>query len=368
MSASLASAWNDAPVPAFVPGQELAKTLYGEVVAPLLGDTPHSAALLGTGSDVLGFDTERSTDHDWGPRMHVFVEGDVEAVRQAVDAGLPDEFHGWPVRYGWDDVPVSSHVVVTTLDDWLPAHLGFDPRHGIATANWLATPQQVLLELTSGAVFHDGLHELDSVRAALAWYPDEVWLWLLACQWRRIDQEEPFVGRTAEVGDELGSRVLAARLTRDAMRLSLLQERRYAPYSKWLGSAFRRLEAHETLGEPLRALVAATDFETREARLIEVVQRLAARHNALGVTALVDEAVGLFHERPFRVLGSARFVDACLEKVVDPWLRSLPLTGAIDQFVDSTDVTSKPGSFPQVASLFEAWSRWNPDARRHGGA
>jgi hypothetical protein len=42
------------------------------------------------------------------------------------------------------------------------------------------------------------------------------------------------------------------------------------------------------------------------------------------------------------VLGSARFVDACLERVEDEWLRSLPLVGAIDQFVDSTDVLSSP--------------------------
>jgi hypothetical protein len=343
-------------VPAFVPGRELARAFYEEVMRAVLGDVTHSTALVGTGSDVLGFDTERSTDHGWGPRMHVFVErGEVERVRNLVDAGLPNEFRGWPVRYGWDDVPVSSHVVVTTLDDWLPAHLGFDPRQGVSTTHWLATPQQVLLELTSGAVFHDGLGELEHAREALAWYPDEVWHWLLACQWRRIDQEEPFVGRTAEVGDELGSRVLAARLARDAMRLCFLQERRYAPYSKWLGSAFRRLEAYETLGEPLLALVAATEFEARESRLVEVVQLLAARHNALGITRPVDESVGLFHERPFRVLGSARFVEACLAQVTDPWLGTLPLVGAIDQLVDSTDVTSKPGVFPRVASLFEAW-------------
>ncbi len=228
----------------FVPGRELSRAFYEEIVAPLVADTPHSAALLGTGSDVLGFDTERSTDHGWGPRMHVFVRDDVERIRDAVDAGLPDEFRGWPVRYGWNDTPVSAHVAVTTLGDWLPAHLGFDPRRGVSTASWLATPQQILLEVTSGAVFHDGLGELEPARHALAWYPDDVWLWLVACQWRRIDQEEPFVGRTAEVGDELGSRILAVRLARDAMRLCFLQERTYAPYSKWLGTAFSRLDAH----------------------------------------------------------------------------------------------------------------------------
>ena len=70
----------------------------------------------------------------------------------------------------------------------------------------------------------------------------------------------------------------------------------------------------------------------------------------------MDEAVGFFHDRPFRVLSSSRFVDVCLAKVSDPWLLSLPLTGAVDQFVDSTDVLSKPGAFPYVASLFDAWA------------
>jgi hypothetical protein len=345
-------------VKTFVPGRELSRAFYDEVVATLVGDAPHSAALVGTGSDVLGFDTERSTDHGWGPRMHVFVDReDVDRVRGAIDAGLPDEFRGWPVRYGWNTTPVMAHVVVTTLDDWLPAHLGFDPRDGVSTADWLSTPQQILLELTSGPVFHDGLGELEPIRVALAWYPEDVWLWLLACQWRRIDQEEPFVGRTADVGDELGSRLLAARLARDAVRLCFLQERRYAPYSKWFGSGFGRLEANETLGEPLRELVSATDYETREARFVEVVQKLARRHNALGVTAPVDASVGLFHDRPFRVLGSARFVDACLERVGDPWLRSLPLVGAIDQFVDSTDVLSKNDVFPHTRLLYERWAR-----------
>jgi hypothetical protein len=45
-----------------------------EVVAPRLGGMRHSAARLGTGSDVLGYDTARSTDHDWGARLAVLVE------------------------------------------------------------------------------------------------------------------------------------------------------------------------------------------------------------------------------------------------------------------------------------------------------
>jgi hypothetical protein len=343
-------------VTGFVPGRELSRAFYDEVVAPLVGDVPHAAALLGTGSDVLGFDTERSTDHAWGPRLQLFVAAeDAAQVRGLVDEGLPDAFRGWPTRYGWDDVPVTHHVEVAPLREWLLDRLSFDPRDGVSLAHWLATPQQILLEVTRGAVHRDDAGEVAAVREALAWYPDDVWLWLLACQWRRVDQEEPFVGRTAEVGDELGSRVLAARLVRDLVRLCFLFERRYAPYSKWLGSAFRQLDAHSKIGAALLEALAAADYPAREDALVRAVEVAAAIHNALGVTSRVDESVRLFYGRPFRVLGSGRFVDACLERVVDERLRSLPLVGAIDQLADSTDILSKPDALRAVPALYEMW-------------
>jgi hypothetical protein len=335
--------------PAFVPGIELSGAFYEEVVAPVVADVPHSAALLGSGSDVLGYDTARSTDHGWGPRLQVFVADPVrDDVAGAVEAALPESFRGWPVRYGWDEVPVSHHVEVAALGAWLQRRLGVDPRGGLTARDWLALPQQLLLEVTSGAVFHDGLGELGAVREALKWYPHDVWLWLLACQWRRIDQEEPFPGRAAEVGDELGSRVLAARLVRDAMRLCFLLESRYAPYSKWLGTAFRRLDAWDEVGPTLEATLMTVDFREREEAFVAAIEAVARRHNALGITLPVEPIVRLFHSRPFRVLGSGRFVDACLERVEDEWLRSLPLVGGIDQFVDSTDVLSSPETARRV--------------------
>jgi Domain of unknown function (DUF4037) len=123
-------------------------------------------------------------------------------------------------------------VTVTTTGRWLAEHLGVDATRGLSTADWLATPQQRLLGVVGGAVYADDRGELGRIRAELAWYPDQVWRWLLACQWRRLAQEEAFVQRTAEVGDELGSAVTAGRLARDLMRLALLLARRYAPYGK----------------------------------------------------------------------------------------------------------------------------------------
>src|SRR5665213_1689397 len=107
--------------------------------------------------------------------------------------------------------------------------------------DWLLTPQQRLLGVVGGAVYADDIGALRRLREDLAWYPDQVWRWLLACQWRRLAQEEAFVARAAEVGDETGSAVTSGRLVRDMMRLAMLLERRYSPYQKWLDTAFARL-------------------------------------------------------------------------------------------------------------------------------
>ena len=235
---------------------------------------------------------------------------DVEPVRERVHAGLPATFRGWPTHYGWDEIPQQPWVEVTTLDAFLVGHLGFDPRPRLTAVDWLVMPQQLLLGVTAGAVFHDPDGELAALRDQLAWYPRDVWCWLLASQWRRIAEEEPFVGRTAEVGDDLGSRLLAARLAHDVMRLCFLFERRYAPYSKWFGTAFAQLDAAREIGPLLAARWQPGRVAEREGALVAAFEGAARRHNALGLTDPVDPTAHTFYQRPFRVLGADRFVVA----------------------------------------------------------
>ena len=336
----------------FVPGLELAESFYTEVIGPRLVGLTHSAALIGTGSEVLGYDDVRSTDHGWGPRLQVFVrEPDVEAARVALH-GLPSEHRGWPTLIGSDRMPLRTQVDVWTISGWAESRLAVDPRPGLSWFDWLALPQQLLLEATAGRVFHDGLRELDPLRASLAWYPHDLWLWLLAAQWARIGQEEAFVGRAAEVGDDLGSRVVTARVVRDLMGLCFLHEKVYAPYSKWLGSAFARLEAAAEVTPALTAALAAATYADRETALVEAYEAVANRHNRLGITAPVEATARLFHERPFRVIGAERFAAVCLDAIGDDALRHLPLVGSVDQWVDSTEVLSRPERVRVVAETY----------------
>jgi len=60
----------------FLPGLTLSRAFFEEAVAPIVAhEFPglrYSAARLGSGSEVLGYDTPRSTDHDWGHACNCF--------------------------------------------------------------------------------------------------------------------------------------------------------------------------------------------------------------------------------------------------------------------------------------------------------
>jgi Domain of unknown function (DUF4037) len=338
----------------FLPGLELSAAYYGEVVAPLLaGEFPglaYAAARLGQGSEVQGLDTERSADHDWGPRLLIALDGPDAAQAGEVTAllagRLPARFRGYPTAYPLTANPgggARHRVEVAGLGEWLTGWLGFDPRGGVTLLDWLATPTQRLAEITAGQVYHDGLAAADgsgglaAARAALSWYPREVWCYILACQWQRVAQEEGFPGRCAETGDELGSAVVTARQARDLMRLALLMHRRYPLYSKWLGTVFARIPGAARLGRPLAAAVAAVSWPDRQRALTQAYEAAARMHNELGLTEPLDPAVRGFFDRPYQVLEAGRFVTALRDQVADPQVRDLPLTGSADQFTDSTD-------------------------------
>jgi hypothetical protein len=333
--------------PPFLPGLELARALYAEVVAPLLEAEPgppgYAAALLGPGSEVLGFDSRRSTDHDWGPRLQVFLApsadpGSAARIARRLAAGLPATFRGYPTAFPVTREPDGAArprvEVVADLAGWLG--LGFDPRRAATVADWLAAPAQRLAEITGGAVFHDGPGDLSAARAALAWYPRDVWRHVLACQWARIAEEEAFPGRCAEAGDELGSALVTARLARDLMRLCLLMRRRYPPYSKWLGAAFGRLPEAAGIGPSLRAAIAADTWAARERHLVRAVTAVAARHNELRLTGPLDPSARPYFDRPYQVIGAGRFEAALRAEIADPRIRALGPAGAVDQIIDST--------------------------------
>lgn len=346
--------------PKFIPGLKLCKLFYEKEVRPILEEEfprlRYSAALIGWGSEVLGFDTPLSRDHHWGPRVLLFLKDKdypkVKAeISQALSTNLPYEFLGYSTNYSKPDPngvrhaikidrgPVNHMIQVFTLKSFFEARLGFDPSKKIGVTDWLTFPQQRLLEIVSGEVYHDGLGQLRMTRKKLKFYPKEIWLYMLAAQWTRISQEEAFVGRAGDVGDELGSGIVAARLVREIMKLAFLMEKQYAPYSKWLGTAFSKLKIATSLTPVLQEVLISKTWKAREKKLAQAYSIVARQHNALRITKRLSTKVSNYYTRPFLVIHGDAFASSIREAIRDPRLKRItPNVGSIDQFTDSHDV------------------------------
>ncbi|WP_328320862.1 DUF4037 domain-containing protein [Kribbella sp. NBC_00382] len=338
----------------FVPGLELSRLFYTEAVQPILGSKfpvlPYSAALIGRGSEVLGFDDEVSTDHDWKPRVLLFLREEDPAVGETLRRELPTEFRGRSIDVAARGVLAS--VEVHTIGGYFRDALNIDVDGEITADDWLTFPEQTLRTLTAGAVHHDGAG-LQDVRDRLAFYPRDVWLYLLVAGWWRVHPEINLVGRTGSIGDELGSALIGARLVSDLMRLCFLMERQYAPYSKWFGTAFARLECGPELQPILAEVLHASTWQERESALNTAYEKLGAMHNALQLTEPITVGVEQMWDRPFKVAW-ADYPDLLAAQIQDPAVLSIlkrwPV-GPVDQF---RELLWRPHNRTRLLRVFEA--------------
>ena len=358
----------------FVPGLELCQRFYEEAAQPILNaqfrGLHYSAALIGWGSEVLGYDDPQSTDHHWGPRFLLFLPSDDfhtlnTQISEALSAHLPYTFCGYSTHFGPPDEeavrlpnmiesgPVQHLVHIDTIEHFFEWHLGIDPLQALSSADWLSLSEQKLLSVTRGAVFHDGLGKLEEIRHHLAYYPHDVWLYLLACQWQKIAEEEAFVGRCNAVGDELGSRLVAARLVHCLMKLCFLLEKTYAPYSKWLGTAFHHLQCASELTPILMDILQADAYPEREASLAQAYRIVARQHNALGIGDALEEEVSPYYQRPYLVIHAKTFAQSLWDCIADDTLKRLRFNGgSVNQLVESDDQVSNTWLCQQLRPLY----------------
>jgi hypothetical protein len=365
-------------MPNFIPGLELCGRYYAELVRPMLdGHFPnlrYAAALIGYGSEVLGFDTEMSMDHAWSPRLILFLRENDLALAGQIDEllkrELPTHFLGFPLGtrpsadepgvFFMDEMSrvgqVEHKTLLTGLRDYVLETMNWDLRQPLEPVDWLTIPSQVLCVMTAGRVYFDNLGELTKLRQQLAWYPHDLWLYLMASVWDRIGQEEHLMPRAGFVGDELGSALIGSRLVRDVMSLCYLMEKQYAPYPKWFGTAFQRLTCATAIAPLLWQAQQAPTWPERQKALGAAFELLARQHNALGFTNPLPEKVSSFHGRPFLVIHAEVFAEALKAKINDSEILRIAekgLLGGLDQFSDSTVLRSDLRWRPSLKALYK---------------
>jgi hypothetical protein len=228
-------------------------------------------------------------------------------MREMFSHELPLKYCGFPTNqfqgcWGMEEIekgPVNHWIEIETVQSFFNRDVDWDCKNPPGLHEWLSFTEQGLCELTSGEIFHDGIGEITVARKWISYYPDEIWSFKMWCLWSAIAEEDAFVGRCNDLEDSIGERLITCRIVNKLMKLCFLLERRYYPYSKWFGTAFKKLDCGQRLLIVINRIMQANDFTERNDALCDLFQEVGKMHNRLGITKSIDTHIINYHERPY---------------------------------------------------------------------
>lgn len=357
----------------FIKGKELGEQFFREVAKPILDqnfpDLVYTAGLLGYGSDILGYDDMISSDHMWGPRFYLFLRQEdleqKENIMEVFSRTFPYTYRGFSVHFSKPDPndhgvrhaeaitegEVSPLIFISTFEEYLLEYLGAGSLDNLTLTDWLTFAEHKLLSLTCGKLFADDLriqNELDKI----SFYPPEVKMYLIASNWSLAAEEQAFVKRCASVGDETGSILACARIAERLIRLAFLYCSRYAPYSKWIGTAFTELPVSEEIKNAIRAALTALSIKEREKNLVLAQKLLADLHNSLELTEPVEVQIQKYFDRDILVIFADRIAAAAAKQLAGTELAGYPLIGTLSEVANFTAISDKPEFRENVKKLY----------------
>ncbi len=201
-----------------------------------------AVGLFGKGSDCFGYDDKKSRDHDFGPRFVMLLDKETyENIGESLQIcyeNLPDEFGGIKrieTFHGRD------RAGVFIVEDYFKSILGTDLCTDNTYEEWANTPSYALAAAVNGKLFIDEVGTATKYREELKkYYPKAIWYRKLAQAMALFSQSGQYnLFRMLGRGQNVSAVLAKAECLREAMHLSYLLLREYAPHDKWL---FKGLE------------------------------------------------------------------------------------------------------------------------------
>jgi len=265
-------------------GLELSEKFYREFGAPMIREQfPHlegivAAALVGSGSECLGYDDEISRDHDFDPGFCILIPGK-ELVDEKTEFALSRAYSKLPRSFGGYErsllAPVGgSRRGVMRISAFLYEKTG-NENGLLSTREWFSAPEQSLLEATSGRVFRDDLGVFSKARSALEYLPEDVRLKKLAGELLIMGQSGQYnYARCFARGEYAAAQLAIGEFVKSALHAVFLINRRYLPYYKWSFRAMRELEKLSFLSGDLEYLLTSPNNEDEYAKKRDAVERI----------------------------------------------------------------------------------------------
>ncbi len=248
-------------------GLELSRAFYLEYGKSMLEQEfssllPHIAVgLVGAGSECLGFDDEISHDHDFEPGFAIFLPDETVVDRatafrlERAYAALPKEFMGFK-RSRLSPTGGARHGVIR-LSDFLTEKTGA-PDGNLSLRDFLYLPEQALLEVANGALFHDGNGMFSAVRHRLSYLPEDVRRKKMAGVLLLMGQAGEYnLPRALSRADTAAAQLSAVEFVKNAFHFIFLLNEKYLPYYKWQFRAMQTLPTLSHLADPLLSLISA---------------------------------------------------------------------------------------------------------------
>jgi hypothetical protein len=262
-------------------GMELSRRYYTDIVLPAFEkEVPDildqlAFGLVGPGSECRGYDDSVSRDHDWGPRVCVWVPENVFVSRgeelRKIYGILCGTYLGFgPVRQLEQGFRKDG---VLSIERFFTALLG-TAEQPESLRDWLLIPEEALSDCTNGEVFQDGPGIFSAMRdALLAYYPRDIQLKKISSRCRSAGRNgQHDLWRALARDDRAAVLHLKAAFAFDAAVLIHLLFRRFRPYGKWI---YRSLSDISRSGQALSSCLAELDRAWGAGEIGEIVAACA---------------------------------------------------------------------------------------------
>lgn len=231
-------------------GMELSRDYYTKAVKPLLEETSCfeklTVGLVGEGSECAGFDDAISKDHDFAPRVCIWLSRrDYESQKDALNKLLIQAKYDYARDCGAFELSRElenrSNLLVT--ERFYKRYTGKSggPENW---REWIAIPSEYLFVATNGEIFLEGDTDFMRIRKHLkGFYPEDVRIKKIVAAVGRLSQAGQYnYRRVHQRGDDVACFRTVNVFLENFFAAMFLLRRRYMPFYKWTYRAFSDLD------------------------------------------------------------------------------------------------------------------------------
>ncbi len=204
-------------------GRELAHQVAQDIELNLPDLAPYMClALVGTGSECLGFDDVISEDHDFTKRCQLFLPADIYETNK-------EHLQSYFKNYAYGTVQVEC------ISEFYRRYTLY-PEGPQCEKEFRRVPQDLLCTATNGEVFLDNFGSFTHIRQRLlAYYPEDIRLRKIAYELNQLAQSGQYnLPRMLQRGDTIAASLALHQFVHHYMLLVHLFNKSYAPFYKWL--------------------------------------------------------------------------------------------------------------------------------------